>query len=270
MLKPLPLEDNRIEIIKRRKEKFDDYWSSPHSCTLVKKGHGVGVEIEFVVEEDNRDELIKINGNKPEGVAGIRLIYDATPQFQHDDRQPCREREARCFFHYGKWARLYNVCQRLREVGAEVNPTCGLHVHLDCRDCTSTSAMTTRATRLRKALPWLWNMVPRSRKTSNYCGESSGRFQAVNTEAFSRHTTVEVRMHSGTLNADKIRNWIDLVRFIALRSGQGKRPTHITTLEQFLSCKEAPEHLKQWVVMRTNTFNPVDGTEPEDSENDSE
>ncbi len=268
--KPEEVIYDRIEVIKRRKERWDDNWSHPNRCRFAQVGQGVGVEIEFCVDIENRDELQEINGNKPNGVPGIRLIYDATPQFS-DDRERCRESEARCFFQYGKWARLYAICQRLRDVGAEVNQTCGLHVHLDCRDVSSTSAMATRAVRLRKAVPWLWNMLPVSRRRSRYCGDQNGgRFQAINTESYSRHNTVEVRMHSGTLNADKIRSWIELVRFIALRSGQGKRPTHLTSLQQFLSCNEAPEQLKQWAVTRTNTFNPVDGTGEEASEVDSE
>ncbi|MBO77642.1 MAG: hypothetical protein CME17_09425 [Gemmatimonadetes bacterium] len=258
-------EYSREERIKLRRIKIDDYFSHPSRCALVKKGQGVGVELEFFVPLENNDELQGVAGDN-NGVAGVRLAYDASVTATGKDI--CREREARLFMKYGSWARLYAVCEKLREVGAEVNASCGLHVHLDCRDCASATAMTTRATRLRKALPWLRNMVPRARSASgSYSGRSEGRYQPINTESYHRHQTVEVRLHSGTLNGDKIRNWVEVVRFIALRSGRGNnRPTYLETLESYLSTPEVPDYLKQWVVMRTNTFQPVAGTEVEEGE----
>lgn len=265
--KPEAPAHDRVEIVKNRKRKFDQMFAATRRQTggIVKKGEGIGVELEFYCPIDNERELLKLAGNHQggDGIAGMRLKYDSSVEASIDI---CQMREAVLFLRYGSYSRLYKACHALRSAGADVNPSCGLHVHIDCRDCMSSTMMGTRAKRLRAALPWLKRMVPPSRNTGNFSSSTSGRYAPINTESYGVHSTIEVRLHSGTLNPDKVRNWIELVRFLALRVGRGSRPTHLETLEDFLAAPEAPEALKQWVLARTNTFNPVEGTDEEDSE----
>ena len=271
--KPEPAKEiDAKEVIKLRRERLDQLFARPNSSTPVKLGDGCGVEMEFFAQDSWHSTLLKCAGNNkdengdPTGVPGLRLAYDSSVSSSAYD-EICHEREARLFFGYQRWSRLYQACERLRDAGAEVNRSCGLHVHIDCRDISATAA-NTRAKRLREALPWLRRMVPSSRLSNNYCNGSRGRYMPINTESYHKHSTVEVRLHSGTLDADKIRNWIEVVRFIALRHGQGRnRPTYLTTLDEFLAAPEPEDNIKQWVVARTNAFTPVTGTDGEESEN---
>ena len=259
-------------IIQLRRERLDRMFACPSNAVTVAKGEGIGVEMEFFCPRDRARDLDKCKGDSRDddgklvGVSGLRLAYDSSVSGRDNCDDICRDREARLFFGYKRWHRLYEATERLREAGCDVNRTCGLHVHIDCRDISNTAAGT-RAKRLREALPWLKRMVPSSRASNTYCNRDSGRYQPINTESLHRHSTVEVRLHSGTLDADKIRNWIEVVRFIALRHGGGRnRPTYLTSLDEFLEAPEPEDHIKQWVVARTNTFNPISGTDGEDSE----
>mgnify|MGYP003133700172 CR=1 FL=1 len=262
--KPEPPVQDRVEVRKNRKIRFDQLFSSPNRNRFVKKGEGIGVELEFYCPAGNHSLLRELAGNRnsESSIGGLRLKYDSSVSADIDISD---FREAVLFLKYGQYSRLYKTCHKLRELGAEVNASCGLHVHIDCRDCRSTPAAMTRAARLRAALPWLKRMVPQSRNNGRYSSATRGRYQPINSEAWGVHNTIEVRLHSGTLNPDKVKNWIELVRFIALRNGRGSRPTYIETLDNLLS-SDAPDYLKHWVVSRTNTFNPVLGNEAEDSE----
>lgn len=113
--------------------------------------------------------------------------------------------------------RLQKLLTVINSVGeAQVNKSCGLHVHLDMRhrwaeDCYN---------RLTEAQPLLYAMVPKSRFHNDYCHPSVGsftcaqdgaRYHGVNATAYRKHKTLEVRMHSGTTNFSKISHWIDLL-----------------------------------------------------------
>jgi hypothetical protein len=67
-------------------------------------------------------------------------------------------------------------------------------------------------------------MVPPSRKSNDYCLQqrtrdfakaSRERYRAINVDAFKRHKNIEVRLHSGTIDAKKIGNFIDLLLLFA-------------------------------------------------------
>lgn len=71
-------------------------------------------------------------------------------------------------------------------------------------------------------------MCPPSRVKNGYCipekvyesfDESTGdeRYCGINKTAYDKHETIEVRIHSGSLNAEKINNWIKLLVKIANR-----------------------------------------------------
>ena len=134
---------------------------------------------------------------------------------------------------------IAKVTHALRQVGAGVNMACGLHVHLDARNIN---------------LAWMKNIIkrysdnrttidcfmPSSRRRGGsrvgYCLDmsrfvSSARFStpttienmiscsnrmyAVNITNHARLGTIEFRQHSGTLNTEKIQNWVTfLVDFV--------------------------------------------------------
>lgn len=125
------------------------------------------------------------------------------------------------------------VCEALAALGATVNRSCGLHVHVGARylpvpvlkklaelyinhetvvdsfmpasrrlsNCPYAKSMTaTSATALAAATDL--NQIARA--------IGHGRFAKVNFQAYWRHGTVEFRHHSGTISADKIIKWIVL------------------------------------------------------------
>jgi hypothetical protein len=106
----------------------------------------------------------------------------------------------------------------LAQARSYVNASCGYHVHLDMRDRDSRAAWTN----LRQCQPLLYKMAPKTRKTGRYCKpvrtkdfgsarRSGNRYVGINAQALSEHRTIEVRLHSSTLDPRKILNWVDLL-----------------------------------------------------------
>lgn len=120
---------------------------------------------------------------------------------------------------YRKVVRRVTKC--LIQAGGYVNRTCGMHVHLDMRQRKAPEAYE----RLMRSLNILYAMVPPRRRENRFClrnpfGSTFGdrstegsdtRYLAVNPQAFRRHKTIEVRLHSGTLSTRKIAYWVELL-----------------------------------------------------------
>lgn len=120
-----------------------------------------------------------------------------------------------------------NAFRALRDAGARVDRSCGLHVHYDMAD------MHLRGIKW-FVRSWFNNQdklsyfVSASRRQGAYCRQldqyeveaiermrdarrpAGGRYRAVNVQAFPRHGTIEVRSHQGTLDARKFENWLKL------------------------------------------------------------
>jgi hypothetical protein len=67
-------------------------------------------------------------------------------------------------------------------------------------------------------------MVPSSRKSNRYCRvqtdpdfstQARDRYVGINPVSYDKHKTIEVRIHSGSINSEKINNWIKLLVSIA-------------------------------------------------------
>lgn len=124
---------------------------------------------------------------------------------------------------------LREVCTMLQDVGAQVDRSCGLHVHHEARDlgARGIARFAQTWTDNQDMLDWL---VSPSRRDGRWCRRLSrselanmrsaanrghvrspgSRYKAVNVAAFGRHGTVEIRQHQGTLNFRKIEAWIRL------------------------------------------------------------
>jgi hypothetical protein len=166
--------------------------------------------------------------------------------------------------------KLYKVCKVLNSMGAMVNSTCGLHVHLDQRGFTRSESVLI-GKRLGKYLPILTKLVPSSRRNNRYCkasvSELSGcRYHAVNMTSLSKHKTIEVRLHSGTTDARKIENWVRLLRSIVESKANVKRS--ISTLQGLMDSLNLSSELVEYFDRRFNKFNPASsgpGTESQDN-----
>ena len=112
---------------------------------------------------------------------------------------------------------LKQAIEVLKDVDAYVDKTCGLHVHLDMRGSNAVAEYF----RLVRALPLLKRLVPKSRHKNRYAAinetevlgrqSSSARYFAVNKCSLQKHQTLEVRLHSGTVEYRKILNWTMLL-----------------------------------------------------------
>ncbi len=155
---------------------------------------------------------------------------------------------------------LRALCDMLRVLRTQVNNTCGLHIHLDCRDIENNSqrrwndpipeGVWQRGRNLEKMLPLMLKMVSRSRRRNSYCNPqmSTGR-TAINLGAFQAHGTIEVRLHQGTSNYVKISNWIDLL-YRASRSKKidFRRVETVEDLKLYLD--RAPKKLLEYANKR--------------------
>jgi len=125
---------------------------------------------------------------------------------------------------------LKRMCEALNRIGATVNRSCGLHVHIGAE--TLTQEHIVRIFRnYAKCEPVIRQFMPRSRHDGEYCHSLIGhnlegcrdvedvayalrvsRYYTVNPLAYRAHKTVEFRQHAGTTNYEKIKNWLQFLR----------------------------------------------------------
>jgi hypothetical protein len=125
---------------------------------------------------------------------------------------------------------IRKVTRLLRDLGATVNRTCGMHVHHGADDLTIGDVKRVTKT-------WYENqslidgLVSPSRRGSanRYCRALDGRFlreveaveslqglqrvyfdryRSLNLASYGRHGTLEIRQHQGTLDAEKVVSWV--------------------------------------------------------------
>ncbi len=160
------------------------------------------------------------------------------------------------------------VCAALKECGGYVNKTCGMHVHLDMR--TRDTDVKECYRRLVLSLEILVQMTPYERRHNKYCKRNSpdisydevcrmtdrsgdiDRYWAINPIAFHKHGTLEVRMHSGTLNPIKIDYWVQLLLLLVNTPNEFQHRDPAKFCEVF----KLPPALTEYVIERCRKFAP--------------
>lgn len=121
---------------------------------------------------------------------------------------------------------LRKACRALQSVGASVDSSCGLHVHVDFRGM-SYDAIRRQVLRVLERQSFMARMIAPSRRANSYCSPWSqseiDRFRAadvtmgswnfgprgtVNLHAYGSHGSVEFRAHGGTTNYSKVSAWV--------------------------------------------------------------
>jgi len=160
-------------------------------------------------------------------------------------------------------SQVETVCRTLIALGAKVNRSCGLHVHIGARALTINTL---------KKLACLYHdyedaidaLMPPSRRRSNntYCAAlkgrtnvenlaqarypqdiassiaGGGRYVKLNYVAFGRHGTVEFRQHSGTVDPVKITKWVFFCsRLVELAQRTADEPRVAANVDRGLQAK---------------------------------
>lgn len=133
------------------------------------------------------------------------------------------------------------VCRVLENCRAKVNKTCGTHIHFDASQIklAEWKRIYINYARLETTID---NFMPESRRNNRFCegfrnitnfetrindctsltqienifGRS--RYFKINPMSYSRHKTIEFRQHSGTIEFDKISNWIKFLNNLVTTS----------------------------------------------------
>lgn len=161
-------------------------------------------------------------GAKPDGTSGVEKEFDS-PKLGGDEGL----------------AAVREFCRLANRNNFQVDRSCGFHAHFDCTDETEESLTCIAYAYALTAKLWA-SFVPKSRRENYFCGPqtyradapvnaesfrtfcySTERYTWVNWRAFLRHRTVELRIHTGTVDADKVCNWVKAhTRFIDWASKQ--------------------------------------------------
>lgn len=137
------------------------------------------------------------------------LEYDLEDYTGYEVTLLCRERE------------VFEVIDRMSKVlfkmEAEINESCGFHVHFDMRNRNYKRVYRN----LCSMQSLLFKMVDESRKENDYCRQVDSplwedatldHYAAINgKDAFRKHETIEIRMHHATINKNEMTNWVKLL-----------------------------------------------------------
>jgi hypothetical protein len=199
---------------------------SSRKATLYPYTHAIGLEFECVGQISRRALIEKLPiWTRAASDGSIRC---STGQNGHEIRALLDRQTAE--------PRLHRLCKILSDAGLSVNRSTGLHVHLDARN-VPTEAEAVRIAKLMDA--WLFalrELVPASRRDNGYCKfgvTTRDRYRAVNVVAWSNHRTIEIRLHSGTIDYTKTLAWIRLLETIRAVARKPKAATScLATLDQ--------------------------------------
>lgn len=141
---------------------------------------------------------------------------------------------------------IKTVCRVLKQCHAKINKSCGLHVHMNARDFQLADWKKLYKNYI-KIESTIDSFMPNSRRQSNntYCKSMKrngsnraienarnleqieraithrDRYYKLNTQSYWRQGSIEYRQHSGTIEFEKISNWILFVARLTEYSKQG-------------------------------------------------
>ena len=99
-------------------------------------------------------------------------------------------------------------------------------------------------------------MVPAARREGTYAVpnkkvEDENRYSGINTQAYAKYKTVELRMHSGSTNGVKITNWIGFLLAIVDAPVIKKAPTKVQDLKKLIGISD---ELANYIEARIEKF----------------
>lgn len=176
----------------------------------------IGVEIEFACKQDNNfvcDMLFEAGvGRNVQVKRDGSIVVDGDYPHQVEVTILAKQTE------------IYDVIKKICDVlntklNVRIDKSCGLHVHVDMRTRDHIKSFY-NLVRMQK---FLYSMVPAKRKASRRENGYSqvvespewsvpgDHYYGINSEAWNKYKTLEIRMHCGTSQTRKINNWISLL-----------------------------------------------------------
>lgn len=208
----------------RAKEFIKQAISHPSPCDYLMtndypKVNAVSVELETLLPcEQSYDEENDEYQNDPidakEIVEGLPAAFGDDGSLENDFDDPHDGVEFKLSFYTSDPSPLIELCKRLRNARAQVNRSCGFHVHFPM---PSREEMRRCANNISRYEPLMFALVADSRRNNTYCQrglEEGDRYHAINMDAWKKHNTLEIRLHHGTTDPKKILAWIELCRFL--------------------------------------------------------
>lgn len=208
----------------------------------------IGVELEF---------LANAGGPRVDDIAKA-LKKAGYGRYANVGTDPSCGYEVRCLLPEDNWTVLLTgILATLKGMGFKCDERCGTHVHLDMRNRDIAKVyknMFFTQTFLRKFLT-------KERKRNKYCMRNTKaeydpmervRYMGINVQSYTKHKTLEVRMHHGTLEMDELGPWISLLlKVINFNSEINKR---VLTLKQASSIFNIDEQLATQLKSRLNVL----------------
>lgn len=162
----------------------------------------------------------------------------------------------------GGFSSLETMCRILNNNGANVNRSCGTHVHIGCDGMTDEwycnvfvnymfleSIIDTFMARSRRGNECNWcrslkrnkaSLLAANNKNDVWYACGGTRYTKVNSEAWGRHNTIEFRQHQGTTDYEKISMWTKFCGKLVGWSKDHRLTEDVTSIEavEFLTAEE--------------------------------
>ena len=172
---------------------------------------------------------------------------------------------------------LKACCNALARVGARVNKSCGLHVHIGARNLTDYEYCNVFVNYMRletaidsfmapsrrgDASRWCYSLRRHEQRILNATTKSEirqalnyDRYHRVNAEAYNRHRTIEFRQHQGSIKYTKIEHWVKFLAKLVEYSKTNRLTENIDRIEDvpFLTQTE-----KNYFIARRAEFEARD------------
>lgn len=186
------------------------------------------------------------------------------------------------FYSDAGFEEVDKICTFARENEWELNSSCGFHVHLDMSNESNNSLNAVAIAYHYTYELWI-SFFSDSRKRNYYCARedwdandvlssdsfedfaccfAAERYRWLNLDSYRRFRTFEIRLHSGTLNATKIKNWTKAhLKFIDIMAAMSVQNitdnlANVSIAEQFefISNLWNDDDLTAWLKGRAEHF----------------
>lgn len=204
-----------------------------HKKPTTKEDNYVGIELECfgpLTIKQMKEEFIKAGLKKFVNVGTDGSIRPEDDQHAMEIRVCIAEKDLAII--------LPKVFDVIENADMSANASCGTHVHLDMRNRNPELAYSN----LFRVQNLMLASQPKGRRNNSYCRKNTKgdltiseftsveRYSVINTTSYTKHSTLEIRLHAGTVKYEDMKSWVEfLVTIVDLKSKLSKE---VETIEQ--------------------------------------